>query len=123
MNDSIGPWLTPNTPPSQPHWKITTITPSAAPMLSRFITAACSGITSERKTIISSSALSSTTTPMNSGSLWLERAREVDGAGGHAAHVDGHARARGERRDDVLAQARDQLGGRVGLRRGVRIDA
>ena len=38
-------------------------------MLSRFITAACSGITSERNTISSSSAESSTTTPMNSGSL------------------------------------------------------
>ncbi len=38
-------------------------------MLSRFITAACSGITSERNTISSSSAESSTTTPMNSGSF------------------------------------------------------
>ncbi len=39
-------------------------------MLRRFMKAACSGITSERKTSISSSAESSTTTPMNSGSLW-----------------------------------------------------
>ncbi len=70
MNDSIGPCWTPNRPPSQPHWKIATITPSAALIESRFMTAACSGITSERNTIISSSALSSTTTPMNSGSLW-----------------------------------------------------
>ena len=69
MNDSIGPFWTPIRPPSQPHWKIATITPSDAPMLSRFITAACSGITSERNTTISSSADSSTTTPMNSGSL------------------------------------------------------
>ena len=69
MNDSIGPCCTPIRLPSQPHWKIATITPSAAPMLSRFITAACSGITSERNTINSSSAESSTTTPMNSGSL------------------------------------------------------
>ena len=70
MNDSIGPRCTPISPPSQPHWKITTITPSDAPMLSRFIAAACSGITSERNTTSSSSAESSTTTPMNSGSLW-----------------------------------------------------
>ena len=70
MNDSIGPCWTPNRPPNQPHWKIATITPSEAPIESRFITAACSGITSERNTISSSSALSSTTTPMNSGSLW-----------------------------------------------------
>ena len=69
MNDSIGPCWTPISPPSQPHWKITTTTPSAAPMLRRFITAACSGITSERKTIIRSSAESSTTTPMKTGSL------------------------------------------------------
>ena len=38
-------------------------------MLSRFISAACTGMTSERKTTSSSSADSSTTIPMNSGSL------------------------------------------------------
>ena len=43
--------------------------PKAAPMLSRFITIAFSGTSSERKTIISSSAESRTTTPMKSGSF------------------------------------------------------
>ena len=38
-------------------------------MLSRFISAACTGITSERKITNSSSADSTTTIPMNSGSL------------------------------------------------------
>ena len=38
-------------------------------MLSRFITTAFSGTSTERKTAISSSADSNTTTPMNSGSF------------------------------------------------------
>ncbi len=38
----------------QPHWKTATITPYAAPMESRFISAALSGTTTERKTSISS---------------------------------------------------------------------
>ena len=64
------PGSTPNRPPSQPRWKIAwTITPSDAPIESRFMTAACSGISSERKTTSSSSAESATTMPMNSGSL------------------------------------------------------
>ncbi len=37
MKDSIGPLLISMIPSSQPHWKTTTITPSAAPMLSRFM--------------------------------------------------------------------------------------
>ena len=71
MKDSTGPACTPTKPSSQPHWKIATITPSEAVMLSRFMIAACRGITSERNTTISSSADSATTTPMKSGSLWL----------------------------------------------------
>ncbi len=66
----IGP--VPSTPmmlAPQPHWKTATIRPKAAPMLSRFITIAFSGTRIERKTIISSSAESSTTTPMKSGSF------------------------------------------------------
>ena len=38
-------------------------------MLSRFISPACTGITSDRKITNSSSAESTTTIPMNSGSL------------------------------------------------------
>ena len=53
----------------QPHWKTATIRPKAAPMLSRFITTALTGTSTERKTAISSSAESSTTTPMKSGSF------------------------------------------------------
>jgi hypothetical protein len=56
-------------PPSQPHWKIATTTPCEAPIERRFMSAACSGMTSERKTSSSSSAESSTTTPMKSASL------------------------------------------------------
>ena len=45
MKESIGPFGIPTRPASQPHWKIATTTPSDAPMLSRFINAACTGIT------------------------------------------------------------------------------
>ena len=38
----------------QPHWKTMTSTPYAAPMLSRFSTAAFSGTSTERKTSVSS---------------------------------------------------------------------
>ena len=68
--EMIGP--VPSTPirlAPQPHWKTATIRPKAAPMLSRFITTAFSGTRTERKTAISSSAESRTTTPMKSGSL------------------------------------------------------
>ena len=78
MNAWIGAPLTLKKPPSQPHWKIATTTPSAAPIESRFMIAACNGITSERKTTSSSSAESSTTMPMNSGSLLESTLREVD---------------------------------------------
>ena len=56
-------------PGNQPNWKTATHTPSAAPIESRFMTAACSGISSERKTTSSSSAESATTTPMKSHSF------------------------------------------------------
>jgi len=69
MNASIGPGETPNTLLSQPRSNTAWTTPSAAPIESRFITAACSGITNERNTTSSSSAESAITIPMNSGSL------------------------------------------------------
>ena len=43
--------------------------PSAAPIDSRFKIAALTGMTAERNTTSNSSALNSTTTPTNSGSL------------------------------------------------------
>ena len=55
--------------PSQPSWNTSTVTPSAPPMLSRFISAAWMGITSERNITNRSSADSTTTIAMNSGSL------------------------------------------------------
>src|SRR5205085_11577242 len=68
-NASIGPGWTPIRPASQPRSKIAWTTPRAAAIESRFISAACSGINSERKTTSRSSAESSTTRPMKSGSL------------------------------------------------------
>ena len=91
-------------------------------MLSRFITAACSGITSERNTIISSSAREQHDDADEQRQLVPERRREVDRAGGHAADVDGHPRVRLRAAGSPVAQAFDELGGRVCLGRGVRVD-
>ncbi len=52
----------------QPHWKMATTTPYAAPIDSRFISAAFSGTRIERNTSISSTNDNSTTAPMNTGS-------------------------------------------------------
>ncbi len=57
------------TDPSQPHWNTATRTPNAAPMESRFMTAAVNGMTMLRNTPASSRKESATTSPMNRGSL------------------------------------------------------
>ena len=59
---------TPKTSLSQPHWKIATTTPNAAPIDSRFIAAAFSGTTIDRKITVRNSIDSPITTPMNHGS-------------------------------------------------------
>ena len=62
MKDRIGTVeSSPISSPPQPHWKTMTRTPYAAPTLSRFITAALSGTSSERNTTSSSRNDSSTT--------------------------------------------------------------
>ena len=67
---SIGPPLPmPSVSASQPHWKIATTTPNAAPAASRFMTAAVSGMTTLRNAISSSRNDSPTTAAMNSGIL------------------------------------------------------
>ena len=69
-NASIGPGrLTPKRDAMVPCWKTVTKIPKAAPMESRFITAAVSGITRLRKTIASRMNDSKTTRPMNKGSF------------------------------------------------------
>ena len=63
MNDSSGPgWLTPSTPPSQPHWCTATVAPKAAPTESRNPTVATTGTTIERNTSIRMTSESPTTT-------------------------------------------------------------
>src|SRR5260370_33096188 len=61
--------VTPNTLPSQPHWKTATRTPKAAPTDSRFMIAALRGISRLRDTIASRVKDSTTTTPVSRGSL------------------------------------------------------
>ena len=69
MNDRIGTVDSrPIRSPPQPHWKTMTRTPYAALTLSRFITAAFRGTSSERNTSISRRKDSSTTAAMNHGS-------------------------------------------------------
>ena len=69
-NASIGPVLsTPMRLAPQPRWNTATTTPKPAATDSRFISAAIVGITRLRNTTVRSRNDSSTTTPMNSGSL------------------------------------------------------
>ena len=53
MNGSMGAGSTPKMSFIQPHWKIATTTPYAAPIDNRFITTALSGTSSERNTAMS----------------------------------------------------------------------
>jgi hypothetical protein len=53
----------------QPHWKAATGTPKAAPTHNRLVTAAWTGISSERKAMSSSTMLSASTTRISSASL------------------------------------------------------
>ena len=81
----------------QPHWKTATRTPYAAPIDSRFMTAAFSGTTTDRKTSISSRNDATSTAPMKSGRVsasWPLRSSviavmpgDVDVAGDHVAHL------------------------------------
>ena len=59
---SSAPWLSkPSRLSSQPHWKIATRTPKAAPIESRFISTAFSGSSSERSITIRTRKLSART--------------------------------------------------------------
>jgi hypothetical protein len=55
----------------QPHWKIATMTPKAAPIESIFIAAALSGMNRDLKTNIKSIKLKRMTAPIKTGSLLL----------------------------------------------------
>src|SRR4051794_352947 len=110
-NEMIGPVSsTPIRLAPQPHWKTATTMPKAAPMLSRFISIAFSGTQTERKTIISNSAESRTTTPMKSGSLSaiaLPKSEDrVD-----AADVDLRTGLLLDRGDHLATDVVEQLGG------------
>ena len=97
-------------------------TPNAAPAESMFMTAAVSGIAMLRNTAISSRKLSSTTTPMNSGSLrestWLKSSKIA--VWPPVSTVRPLPRVGG--RHDVIADRVQQVGGRGVLRRALRID-
>ena len=56
----------PKMPMPQPHWNAAVMTPKAAATQSRFVTAACSGTSSERKAISSTRKLSASTTAITS---------------------------------------------------------
>ena len=72
-NASTGlvPWR-PISEPRSPHWNTATTMPNAAPMESRFMQAAVSGMRRLRKIVINNRNDNTTTRPMNSGSLALK---------------------------------------------------
>ena len=122
MNESIGPAWDPNSPASQPRSNTAWTIPSEAPIESRFISAACTGITNERKTTSSSSAASATTTPMNNGSL-LARTWEKSTCAAVAPPTYTRApTAPLDGRDHRVTQPRDQARRLRALRRGRRVD-
>ena len=91
-------------------------------MLSRFITIAFSGTSTERKTAISSSAESSTTTPMKSGSLSaiaVPKSSKIAVMPPTWSCVFGSLL---DRRDHLVADAVEQFRRLLALRRGGRVD-
>ena len=64
----------PMRPAAQPHWNTMTITPYAAPMLSRLSTTALSGTSTDRKTSIRRTNDIASTAAINTGSRSLTRA-------------------------------------------------
>ena len=116
--------LSPMMEPPSPHWNTATRMPNAAPMESRFMQAAVSGMRSERNTIINKRNESSTTKPMKSGNFELRTlAKSMK-----IAVFPPTSRLSPEwpdrRRDEELsaAQVVDQVGGRRVLRRRGRED-
>ena len=106
----------------QPHWKTATIRPKAAPIESRFITTAFSGTSTERKTIISSSAESRTTTPMKSGSFSAIASPKSSKIALMPPTWSWAPVLRLDRRDHVVADVVEQFGRLLALRRGRRVD-
>ena len=74
-------WSSPSSSAPQPHWKTAVTTPYAAPMLSRFMTAALSGTTTERNTIASSRIETPTTKPITSHSRSASRSAMSENIG------------------------------------------
>src|SRR2546430_3154078 len=70
IQNSMGAALTPNMLCSQPHWKMATMAPYAAPMDSRFMTTAFRATMTERNKVISSRNDSSTTAVTIQGRRW-----------------------------------------------------
>ncbi len=97
--------------PTQPHWNTATNTPKAAPMESRFMIAAVSGMTMLRNTIVNNRNESTTTRPMNRGSFDVEHPGEVHEDGGVASDVDADAGAGDGGGDGLGAEVVDQVGG------------
>ena len=88
---SIGPFCTPSTLANQPSWKTATVTPSAAPIVSRFMIAAWIGITIERKMTKQQQRREQDHDREEQRQLAAEHVREVDRGGGEPADQDRHA--------------------------------
>ena len=122
MNDRIGTVDSrPIRSAPQPHWNTITRTPYAAPTLSRFMTAALSGTSSERNTTSSSRNDSSTTAAMNHRQPLLHAVAEVGEDRHLAADVGSGGAAVECLREDVGPEPVDGLPGGLGLRGGRRL--
>ena len=82
IHGSIGPFSPmPMMLPAQPHWNTATITPYAAPTLSRFMITALSGRTNERKTTMSNRKDRISTAPITMKRRWPRKlAASIDAA-------------------------------------------
>ena len=105
-----------------PSWKMAVSTPNAAPTDSRFITEAVSGISRLRNTTISSRKLSSTTIPMNSGSLPDRTLAKSSKIAVVTADEDVQPGAAGGGRDHRVANVVEQSRSSACLRRPLRVD-
>ena len=107
----------PSRPRPHPHWKTATSTPYAAPIESRFITAALSGTRIDRNTMSNRTNAPSTTKPMQSSSRELIRSvRSMSSAvWPPTCTAPSMVVPRGRGGDDIVAQRAHERLGRLGV--------
>ena len=119
--DSIGPGrLTPNSDPSVPCWNTATMTPKAAPIDSRFMTAAVAEDQQAAEDHREQQERQAHHEPDEQRQLVRQHLREVGEQGGVATHQNGEPAAMDDGGDGVLAKVVDEGGGGLVLGGGLR---